>query len=325
MTRTITALSTAVVLVVASLTHGPSKAQPSYPTQTIKFVVPYPAGGLPDTVARVFARKLQERLVQPAVVENRPGANGGIAAAALATSPPDGYTLMVTDGTILTINPALYATLPYNPHDIAPVALLARAPLFLAVHPKLGVGSMSELITHAQAHPGKLNYGSSGIGSVHQLSMEAIKASLHLDISHVPYKGVGESVPALLGGHIDAVFAAYPSLGGAAAEGRVKLLAVNSGQRSAQAPALPALSEFIPGFDFAPMIGIFARAGTPLPILRRIADEAMAVASNAEVAERLAIIGVETAGAGPEEFKRALENESARVAVAVKAAGLTPQ
>jgi tripartite-type tricarboxylate transporter receptor subunit TctC len=187
------------------------------------------------------------------------------------------------------------------------------------------VGSMSELITYARAHPGELNYGSSGIGSVHHLSMEAIKASFNLDISHVPYKGVGESVPALLGGHIDAVFASYPALGGAAAEGRIKLLAANSGQRSPQAPGIPALSEFIPGFDFAPMVGIFARTGTPVPILKRIATEAIAVASNAGVVERLAVIGVEAAGAGPEEFGHALKSESARAATAVTAAGLKPQ
>jgi tripartite-type tricarboxylate transporter receptor subunit TctC len=325
MTRIASMLSTAAILLVTGLASCLAQSQASYPTQTIKLLVPYPAGGLPDTVARVFARKLQDRVYQPVVVENRPGANGGIAAAALATSPPDGHTLMVTDGTILTINPALYVKLPYNPHDIAPVARLALAPLFLAVHPKVRVGSMGELITFARAHPGALNYGSSGIGSVHHLSMEALKASLHLDVSHIPYKGVGESVPALLGGHVDAAFAAYPALGGAAAEGRIKLLATNSGQRSKLAPDLPALSEFVPGFDFAPMVGIFARAGTPEPIRERVVTEAMAIAGDAEFVGRLSDIGVDAAGAGPEDFGRAIKSEGNRVIVAIRAAGLKPQ
>ena len=237
-------------------------------------MVPNPAGGLPDTVARIVGRRLQERLNQSVVIENRPGANGRVAVAALLSAPADGYSLLVTDGSIVSINPQLYANLTYNPNDVLPVAMLARAPLFLAVHPKVPAAAMGEFIAYARARPGELNYGSSGVGSTHHLSMEAMNASLKLVMTHVPFKGTGESVPALLGGHIEVLFSAYPSLSGAADGNQIKLLATNGAQRSAQSPNLPSLAEFIPGFDFAPVIGIFARSGTPSPVVQKIAAEA---------------------------------------------------
>jgi tripartite-type tricarboxylate transporter receptor subunit TctC len=296
-----------------------------YPSRTIKFVVPYPPGGLPDTVARIVVRRLQERLNEPMVVENRPGANGGVAAAALVNSPADGYTFIVTDGTILSINPLVYAKLPYSPQDLAPIVLLARAPLFLAVHSTVPVTTMQEFIAYARARPGQLNYGSAGVGSIHHLSMEATKAALQLSLIHIPFKGTGESVQALLGGHVDAVYAAYPALSGAAEGGRVKLLATTGAQRSAQTPDLPALSEFIPGFDLAPMIGIFVRAGTPSEIVQKIASEAVAVVNEPDTVRQLAGVGVESAGAGPADFGQALKREIERVAVVVAAASIKPE
>ena len=230
---------------------------------TIKFIITHPAGGLPDTVARIVGRRLQERLNQNVVVENRSGANGGIAVAALTGAPADGQTFVVTDGAILSINPQLYSKLPYNPKDVAPVAVLATAPLFLAVHPSLPVKTMKEFIDHVKANPGKFNIGSSGVGSIHHISLEALKLGLGLNISHIPYKGTGEAVPALLGGHVQILFSAYPSLSGAAGTKKITLLATNGAGRSSQAPDLPAISEFIPGFSYAPFVGIYARVGTP--------------------------------------------------------------
>jgi tripartite-type tricarboxylate transporter receptor subunit TctC len=280
---------------------------------------------LPDTVARIVARRLQEGLGQSLVVENRPGANGGIAAAALAASPADGYTFLVTDGTILSINPLLYRSLPYAPKDIAPVALLARAPLFLAVHAAVPVTTMSEFIEYAKARPGRLNYGSAGVGSIHQLAMEATKNSLGLDIVHIPFKGTAEAVQALLGGHVDTLYAAYPALSGSAEISRFKLLATSGAQRSAQAPDLPAVAEFVPGFDFAPIIGIYARAGTDPVVLHRMATEAVRIANEKDVTRELAVVGVEAAGAGSTTFEQALGSEIKRVGEAVEAAGLKPE
>lgn len=304
------------------LAASPAQGQAPYPSQAIKLMVPNPAGGLPDTVARIVGRRLQERLAQSVVIENRPGANGRVAVAALMNAEADGYTLLVTDGAILSINPLLYANLNYDPKAVVPIAMLARAPLFLAVHPKVEVTSMSEFITYAKTRPGQLNYGSSGLGSTHHLSMEAMATSLKLVMTHVPFKGTGESVPALLGGHIEVLFSAYPSLSGAADAKQVRLLATNSAKRSALAPDLPSLAEFIPGFDLAPVVGIFGRAGMSAAVMQRIASEAIVAVGEPDVVRQLVVVGVEPAGEGPEGFVSVLHAETKRVDEVVKAAGL---
>jgi len=316
----VSALAIAVIAVIA-----PARAQSPYPTQPIRFFVQAAAGGLPDTVARIVARRLQERLNGTIIVENRPGANGGVAAAALTTGPADGYTFLVSDGAIFSINPVLYNKVPYAPGDLLPVALLARAPLFLAVHPSVPVKTMEEFIAYVRANPGKLNYGSSGVGSTHHLTMEALKAALKLDITHVPFKGTGESVPALLGGHVEAAFSAYPSLSGAIATHRVTLLATNAARRSPQAPELPPIADYVPGFDLAPIIGIVARAGTPQAIVDKIAAEAIATVQEPDVIRALAVVGVEAVGLGPAAYAKALKDETARVADVVRIAGIKPQ
>jgi tripartite-type tricarboxylate transporter receptor subunit TctC len=312
-------------LLIGVLTASGAQAQAPYPNQSIKFLVQAAAGGLPDTVARIVARRLQEQLGQSVVVENRPGANGGVAAATLTTAPADGYTFMVTDGSVVSINPVIYSKLPYNPEDLVPVALLARAPLFLAAHPQVPVRTMPEFIAYAKANPGKLNYGSSGVGSTHHLSMEAIKAALKLEMTHVPFKGTGESVPALLGGHVDVAFSAYPSLSGAIETKRVTLLANNAAQRSSQAPDIPPVADYVPGFDFAPIIGLLARSGTPQAIIRQIAAEAVALVKEPDMIRQFAVAGIEPVGVGPEEYGRALKDEVKRVVDVVRVAGITPQ
>jgi tripartite-type tricarboxylate transporter receptor subunit TctC len=319
------AILTFVVFTVYLLGPLTAHSQSAYPTQPIKCIVPFPPGGLPDTVARIVSRRLQERLGQPVIIENRPGANGGIAAAELVNSPADGYTLMVTDGGILSINPAIYAKLPYNPQSIAPVALLARAPLFLAAHAKVPADTLVDFVTYVRARPGELNYGTPGIGSLHHLSMEMIKAALHLNMTHVPFKGTADSVSALLGGHVEAIFAAYPALSGAADGNRIKLLATSGAHRSPQAPNLPAVSEIIPGFDFSAIVGLYARTGTRPEIIAKIAMEAVAIVQEADAGRQLAVVGVEPFGGGPENFARALNGEIERVAKAAQIAGLNPQ
>ena len=314
---------TAAVLAIGAM---PAQAQAPYPNQAVKWVVPFSPGGLPDTVARIVGLKLQERLGQSVVVENRPGAGGNAAAAAIMGIPADGYTLMVTDGSMFTINPKLMKQLTYDPDkDFVPVVQLARGPLFLAVHPKLPVSTFKEFIDYARANPGKINYGSSGLGTTHHLTMEAVKAALKLDMAHVPFKGTGQSVPALLGGHVDVAFSAFPSLAGAVQGKQVKLVATNGLKRSADAPDVPAISEFIPGFDFAPVIGVFARAGTPKAAIDKIAAEATEVVKMPEVVAQLAKVGVESAGAGPVDYAKGLKAEADRVAATVKAANIQPQ
>ena len=297
-----------------------------YPSKSIRFVVPYAPGGLPDTVARVIAQRLQDRIGQSVIVENRPGANGAVAAAAMSNSPPDGYTFLVTDGSMFSINPKIYAKLDYNPtKDFVPVALIARAPLFLAAVPGLPASSLKEFIDYAKANPGKINYGSSGIGSTHHLTMEAIKSEYKLDMVHVPFKGTGQSVPALVGGQVEVLWSAYPSLAGFVKDNRVKLLATNSAKRSPQAPDVPAVAETIPGFDFAPIVGILAPTGTPKAIMDKIAADVVAVTKTPEAQKQLAGSGIEAVGGGSDDYAKAIADENARMAKAIDAAGIKPE
>jgi tripartite-type tricarboxylate transporter receptor subunit TctC len=319
-------LSRAVVAAAAVLACAPVQAQDDFPSQGIRFVVPYAAGGAPDTIARLVAQGLQSRIGRSVVVENRAGSNGNVAASVIATSPADGATLMVTSSAMLSVNPKFIAQLTYDPQkDFVPVALLARAPIFLAVHSGVPVTTLPEFVDYVRAHPGELNYGSSGVGSIHHLSMEAMKAALHLQMTHIPYRGAGQSVPALLGGHIQALFAAYPSIKGAVEAGRVKLLATNGGHRSPLAPDVPALGEIVPGFDLITLIGIFARAGTPATVVNRIASAALAVVKEPEVAGQFATLGMEPAGEGPDAFAKSIAGEIERVNKAANSAGIKPE
>ena len=251
-------------LAACSPTAHAQTGAPNFPTQPIKFIVPYAPGGLPDTVARVIAQHLGQTLGQPVVVDNKPGANGVVAAQALMSSPHDGYTYLVTDGSMISINPALYKDLAYNPkRDFKPVSLIATSPLFLATSASTGIQSLQDFVKRAQTSGSQMNYGSSGIGSSHHLTMEALNAGLKTHITHVPFRGSGQSVPALVGGQVDVIFSALPSLAGFAEQGKVRILATNAGQRSALAPDVPAIAEVLPDFDFAVTVGALAAAGTP--------------------------------------------------------------
>jgi tripartite-type tricarboxylate transporter receptor subunit TctC len=176
-----------------------------------------------------------------------------------------------------------------------------------------------------KANPGKLNYGSSGVGSTHHLSMEALKAGLGLDMTHIPFKGTSESVPALLGGHVEVAFSAYPSLSGAVGTKSITLLATNGAKRSAMAPDVPPVADWIPGYAFAPTIGIYARPGTPPAILEKIATEVAAIVKEPEIIKAFEKTGIEPAGGGPKEYAEELKREDERVAKTVRAAGMTPQ
>ena len=308
----------------ATLAAGPALSQ-AYPSQPIRFIIPAGAGGLPDTVARITGRRLQEKVGQSVVVENKAGGNGAVSVAALMSGPPDGTAFIVQDGSIYAINPHIYAKMAYSITDLLPTVAIAQAPLFLAVHQKVPVKTMKEFIDYAKANPGKLNYGSSGVGSTHHLSMEALASSLGLKMTHIPFKGTSESVPALLGGHVDLAFSAYPSLSGAVGSKSITLLATNGAKRSAMAPDVPAVAEFIPGFAFAPTIGVFARVGTPPAMMQKIADEVAAIVKEPEIIKQFATAGIEPAGGGPAEYAAELKREDERVAKTVAAAGLKPQ
>lgn len=293
-----------------------------YPDRAVKVVVGYSPGGLPDTIARLVGQKLSEAWGQQFVVENKPGANGILGAEFVAKAAPDGYTLLMTDNSTHAIIPFLFTKLPYDAdRDLIPVSLTARAPLFLAVHSSVKANSFPELIALIKAAPGKYSYGSSGIGSTHHLCMAYLAASLNLEMVHVPYKGTGQSVPALVGGQVPMVFSGYPTLASHAKEGKIRLIAINSLKRSELAPDVPAIAETIPGFDFAPTFGLFAPAGTPRDVMVKIGADVARVVKLPDVVERMKSLGIDPIGASGDEWAKLLKADAERYAKAVKISG----
>jgi tripartite-type tricarboxylate transporter receptor subunit TctC len=294
----------------------------NYPDKPVRVVVGYSPGGLPDTIARLIGQKLAERWGQQFVVENKPGANGILGAEFVAKAAPDGYTLLMTDNSTHAIIPFLFTKLPYDAdRDLIPVSLTARAPLFLAVHPSVKASSFQELIALIKAEPGKYSYGSSGIGSTHHLCMAYLAASLNLDMVHVPYKGTGQSVPALVGGQVPMVLSGYPTLAAHAKDGRVKLLAINSLKRSDLAPDVPAIAETIPGFDFAPTFGLFAPNGTPREIIVKIGADVAQVVKLPDIVDRMKNLGIDPLGIPGADWAPLLKADAERYSKAVKISG----
>ena len=318
---TIKRLLMSAVLGLGLFGHVSADAQ-TYPSQPIRLIITNPAGGLPDTVARIFGRRMEEKLGQPVVIENRAGANGTIAVQAMLNSPGNGYAFVVTDGAIYSVNPLLYPDNPYQQKDLKPISILATAPMFLALHPKVPANTLEEFLAYVRANPGKLNYGSAGVGSMHHLSAVALAQGLKLDMTHVPFKGTGEAVPALLGGHIDALFSAYPALSGAAEAKQVKLIAANSGTRSGFAPQLPSLAELIPGYDYAPRQGLYGRADTPPNVIKVLNDVLAEIAKEPDTAKKLEAIGVESVGSDAATHQKALDAESAKMHELLRITGL---
>ncbi len=317
--RVFTALALAAGLAPLALS-----AQPAYPTKAVKFIVPYAPGGLPDTVARVVAKHLGDRIGQAVVIDNRPGGNGVVAYQSLLQSnPSDGHSFIVSDGSMLSITPLLNKAANYQVgKDILPVSLVARSPLFIVAHPKTGVNTLQEMVELARKRPGELTYGSSGIGSTHHLTMEALKASLNLDIRHVPYRGSGQSTPALVGGQVDLSVAALPSMAGFVKNNQVKILASNALNRSPYAPEIPTVAETIPGFDFSVVVGILAAAGTPQAAIDRISQEVAQLVKHPEVVKTFDAAMIEAVGAGPAEYNQVISREAEIMAKAGKAADL---
>ena len=305
------------------LLAGVALAQ-DYPGKPVRLIVPYAAGGLPDTMSRLVAPKLAEALGQQLLVENRPGAGGISGTEAVARAAPDGYTLLIADVGQLAINPHIFSKLPYDAlKDLAPVSLLGTSTLFLVLHAAVPANSFQELVALAKARPGSLNYGSSGLGSIHHVTTEAFKQAFGLDIVHVPYKGMGQAVPALLGGQVSMVFSALPAVEGHVQGGKVKLLALSTPQRSAQAPQVPTIAELgAPGFDFAPQIGMLAPAGTPQAIVQRLSAEVGKAVRLPDVSQRFQTLGIDPAGNSPQEYADSIRNAYERYGKTVRASGM---
>jgi tripartite-type tricarboxylate transporter receptor subunit TctC len=309
-------------MLLAMLAVGSAQAQP-YPSKPIRFVVPYPAGGPLDTVARLLGQKVSESVKQPVVVDNRPGAGGNIGADAVAKSPPDGYTILMGAVATHAINPTLYASMPYDAmRDFAPITQVASTPNVLVVNPALPVTTVREFIAYAKANPGKLNFGSGSTGSAGHLAGELFKTMAGIEMTHVPYKGAGPAMNDLIGGQIQLMFDNLASSLGQVRAGRVRALAVTTARRSALAPELPTIAESgLPGFDISTWFGVFAPAGTPREVLDRLHAEFTRALSSPEVRERMLTLGAEPVSNRPDEFAAYIRAESDKYARVIRASG----
>jgi tripartite-type tricarboxylate transporter receptor subunit TctC len=295
----------------------------SYPNRAIRLVVPFPAAGTTDILARAAAQKLTEAFGQSVVVDNRPGAAGNIGSDLVAKSAPDGYTLLM--GTVGThaINPSLYSKMPYDHvKDFVPVVLVAGVPNVLVVNPTLPVNSVADLIKLAKDKPGQINFASSGSGTSIHLSGELFKTMAGVDITHIPYKGSSPALTDLMGGQVQIMFDNLPSALPQIKAGKLRAIAVTSLKRAPVLPDVPTISESgLPGFEASSWFGVLAPAGTPAPIVARINAEVNKWLQSAEAREKLLSQGAEAAGGSPEQFANHIRAESEKWAKVVKASG----
>ena len=277
--RRLVAGAAAALLVPLARAQTPA----AYPTRPIRLVVPFPPGGLIDNMARLIAPRLATELGQPVVIDNKPGAGGNVGAAEALRAPADGYTLLMASPP-LTISPALYERLPYDPARVVPVGLIGRVPNVLLVNPKSGIQTVADLVGRAQAAPGRLNYASNGNGTSLHLSAELFKSTTGSFIVHIPFRGAAAAVTALIGGEVDMMFENLPSVLGQIQGGAVRALAVTTRQRSKALPQVPTLAEAgLRDFEVSAWYGLAATAGTPAPVLARVEQALEKVAADAEV------------------------------------------
>lgn len=315
-----------VTFALAALLSGvfhPAQAQP-YPAKPVRIVVPYPAGGGIDVLSRLIGARLAQRFNQPVVIENKPGAGTIVAAESVARAAPDGHTLMVTTDATISINPHLYAKLPYDPvKDFAPITQLVFLNQLLVANAALPVSNLKELIAHAKAQPGKLNYASYGIGSQPHLAMEIFKSQSGTDIVHVPYKGIPQAVPAAIAGEVQLTFSGAASSQAHIKAGRLKALAIGGAARLPLMPEVPTFAE--QGFADVPAnawFGLFAPAGTPREVIATLHAEVTRILKEPEFLQKeIAAKGYELVVSTPEEFAVFLAADTRRNAQAVKISG----
>jgi len=303
---------------------GAAMAQP-YPSHPVKIVVPFPAGGSNDIIARILAQKLGERTGQTFLVENRGGAGGNIGADAVASSDPDGYTLLLTAPPPLTTNAALYKNLKYDPSQaFAPISLVAIVPIVLVVHPSIPVKSVAELVALAKAKPGVLNFGSSGNGSTNHLAGELLKSMTGIDIVHVPYKGAAPAMTDLIGGHIPVMFDNMPAVLPQVQSKAINAIAVAGATRASALPDVPTVAESgVPGFEAFSWFGLVAPAKTPAPVLAKLEGDVGAILKMPDVQKRFTELGAEPGTISGDAFGKFLADDTAKWTKIIRASGAT--
>lgn len=301
---------------------GPAQAQ-GFPTKPVRIVVTFPPGGSSDAAARLVAPRLAERLGQPVLVENRPGAGGGIGLEAVAKAPADGHTLVLASAGGLTANPSLYAKINYDPaRDFAPIGLFGTSPFVLIASDKLPAASVKDVVALAKARPGGLSYASGGNGTAMHLSGELLKSMTGSFIVHIPYRGSAPAVTAAGAGETQLAIADIASAQPLARAGRVKLLGVMGRERSTLAPELPTLAESgVPGFEASGWFALLAPAGTPAPVVARLNAELNAVLRAPELRQQFAQAGLEPLTSTPQELAALMRSETEKWARVIKQSG----
>jgi tripartite-type tricarboxylate transporter receptor subunit TctC len=314
-----------LALAVATTGLLPLAHAQSWPAKPIKVIVNFPPGGAADQLARIVGQPLSEALGQPVVIENRGGAGGNIGGDAVAKSPADGYTLLLSSGGMVSINPHLYARMPFDPaKDLRPVASIARIAVYLVTRPELPVKNVNELVAHLKANPGKVTFGSPGTGSSPHLAAELLKSMTGTYAVHVPYRGGGPALQDLLGGQFDFWF--DPGVGlPHVRTGKLKLLAVGSPKRSPLFPDVPTMNEAgLKGFDADSYFGLYAPAATPNEVVTRVNAEMNKILANASIRERIVALGGEAAPGTPAEFGARAATDSKRFGELIRSRGIKP-
>jgi tripartite-type tricarboxylate transporter receptor subunit TctC len=318
--RRIVAAGFACALAISS--QAPTAAQ-DYPARPIKLVLPQPAGGAIDLISRTLGDRLAEQMLQPVIVENQPGANGGLAAGQVARSAPDGYTLFMAVDTNLTVNPNLYPNLAYDPFgDFAPISVLTKVSLVLVANPKVPANNVRELIAHAKANPGKLNYASIGLGTQAHLGMELFKLMTNTDINMVSYRGTAPAMTDVVAGQVDIMFTGPPSAKAMSEGGKLKLLAVGGKQRLALMPEVPTVDESgVPGYELVGWFGILAPAKTPKPLLDRLTREVRQAVTDRRFSDKMTAQGLEVVGSTADDMQALMRTDTQKWAEVIRATG----
>lgn len=313
---------TAVTSILATLS-GTVVAQGDWPAKPVTMVVPFSPGGSTDVVARLLAQKLSEVWGQNVVVDNRAGAGGNIGTALVAKAPADGYTMLMASGSILTVNPHLYAKLPFEEKDLEPVTNVVSSPMVVVIPSSMPQKSLKEYIDHVKSRPGQLSFGSAGVGSQVHMAGENFLHATGLNMVHVPYRGEAPSYTDLMGGQIQLVVGNMAAVTSLIGDGRMRALAVTSRERSKLMPDVPTMAEAaVPGFENSGWFGLVVPAGTPKAVIDKIQQDTAKVLQQTDVKGRLFVLGMSPVGNTPAEFKRAISEESRKWAQVVKARNL---
>jgi tripartite-type tricarboxylate transporter receptor subunit TctC len=317
------AIQTGLALLTAAIGLTTVAAAQNYPTRPITLVVPFPPGGSTTIVARIVTERMADAIGQQFVVDNRGGAGGTLGTRQVARSAPDGYTIALGYSGTLAIAPSLFPNLGYDVRaDFAPIGRIGVAPSAVVVHPSFPAHSVAELIAYAKANPGKVNYGSAGIGTVGHVAGEYFAIESGIKLVHIPYKGTGPAITDLLGGHIPLSFSPIPAVHESTKSGLLRMLAVTSAKRSTLLPDVPTIAESgVPGFDAVLRYGLVAPAGTPRPIIERLNTALRTALESKEVGNRLAIEGAEPLPSTPEQYAVDIDREETQWSKVIKASG----